>query len=227
MSSPYDGDEVFLRPALPREERGAPPFAQGVVEAWNAVPGTNRIRVRGQSLDNLLSLVGSEGGLIRAGDVVAVIYYQDTAAVLGRIDAPGVEQRALGITTATVAGGVSTTADVFEDLGGPTVTVHIGSSRRCSVQVSALTAGFDCIGFAGFTVTGASTIAATERRSFAAGWGAATSGTVWVNGTRTVNLTAADGLNEGVNTFRMVYKTSAGVSGNAQFSDREITVQPF
>lgn len=223
-----NGDEVFLRPGPPAPTRDAGPvFGQGVVEAWNAIAGTNTIRARGQNYTNLLTQVGSEGGLIRPGDVVALVWVQNTAIVLGRIDAPGVEQRALGITTSAISAGVSSTADVFEDLGGPQVVVDIGSSRRCKVEVSAFIGAFDCIGFAGFTVTGESNIAATENRSYAAGWGAAESGTVWANGTRTVNLTADHGLNEGFNTFRMVYKTSAGVSGNSQFSNREITVQPF
>jgi hypothetical protein len=42
-----------------------------------------------------------------------------------------------------------------------------------------------------------------------------------------VILTAADGLNEGDNVFSMRYKTSLGVSGNADFFQREIVVQPF
>jgi hypothetical protein len=220
----YDnGDELFLTPPPPPSRDTPPPFSQGVVEAWNAVAGTNTVRVRGKSLTNLLSLVGSEGGLIRPGDVVCVIFFQDTAAVLGRIDAPGVEQRALGIHTARVFTGVSSLSDNWEDLGGPEVTVYIGSSRRCKVDLSAFIDAVDCIGFAGVRVSGASTIAPTEWNALATGGPS----TTWINATKVVTLSTADGLNEGDNTFRMFYKTSAGGPDVAGFRNREITVQPF
>jgi hypothetical protein len=219
----YDGNEVFLQPAPAVGRDTPPPFAQGVVEAWNATAGTNTIRVRGKSVTNLLSLVGSEGGLIRQGDVVCIAFFQDTAAVLGRIDAPGVEQRALGIHTARVFTGASSLSDNWEDLGGPEVTVYIGSSRRCKVDLSAFIDSVDCIGFAGVRVSGASTIAPSEWNAVATGG----PGTTWVNATRVVTLSAADGLNEGDNTFRMFYKTSAGGPDVAGFRNREITVQPF
>lgn len=219
----YDGDEVFLQPAPAIGRDTPPPFAQGVVETWNALAGTNKVRVRGKSLTNLLSLVGSEGGLIRPGDVVCIAFFQDTAAVLGRIDAPGVEQRALGIHTARIFTGVSATTDSWEDHGGPEVTVYIGSSRRCKVDLSAMIDSVDTIGFAGFQVSGTSTIAANEWNAVSTGG----PGTQWVNATRVVTLSSADGLNEGNSTFRMLYKTAAGGPDVAGFRNREITVQPF
>lgn len=223
MSSPFDGREVFLQPTPPPAST-PPAYAQGVVEAWDAVAGTNRIRVRGKPLNNLLSLVGSEGGLIRPGDVVVLLWWQDTAAVLGRIDAPGVEQRALGITSARIADGISVTSSSWTDFGGPEVTVHIGSSRRCRVDLSAFGGGFQAICFMGVEVTGASAIAPAERWSLASGNGGSVAS--WLGATRSLTLTAADGLNEGPNVFRCKYKLSGG-GNNGQWDNREIVVQPF
>ncbi|PWW50271.1 hypothetical protein [Actinokineospora spheciospongiae] len=226
-------DEVYLPPSWGAPgESGAPRtepigFHQGVVVAWDAIAGTNTIRIHGADFVNLLSLLGSEGGLIRQGDVVALTRYQTTYAVWGRIDVPGVEQRALGIVSARDPAGVYSTSDTYEDLGGPWVDVYIGSSRRCKVDITALISAFDCIGFVGVEVSGASSIGPTEGRSLAAGWGAADAGTVHVGATRVVTLTAADGLNEGYNRFSLRYKTSLGVSGSAEYVERELVVQPF
>jgi hypothetical protein len=215
----------------PNSELG---FAQGTVVAWNAITGTNQISMRGALLDNLPSLIGSEVGLIRPGDVVALIRFQTTFFVLGRIEVADAAQRAFGVASQRVTGpgsAVSTASTSFVALsGGPSVTLRIGSTRRCRVELSSYMNGHDAIAYAGFRVTGASTIAPINRWSVAVG--AASSGgivpDVWANSTRVINLSAADGLNEGDNTFTMEYQCVGNpVGGLAQFSDREIAVQPF
>lgn len=217
-------------PRLPQSDLS---FHQGLVVAWDALAGTNKVRVRGTDLDNLMSLIGSEVGLIQPGDVVGVLRFQTTYFVLGRIEAPGVEQRAFGVVSQRITGpgsAVSTNSTSFVDLsGGPSVNVYIGSSRRCRVELSSYINGHDAVAYAGFEVSGASSIAPINRWSVAAGI-AITSGTpdVWINATRAINLSAADGLNEGWNTFTMKYQCVGNpVGGLAQFSDREISVQPF
>lgn len=224
ISTPASG------PRPPNEPLG---FHQGVVVSWDAIAGTNTVRVQGTELSNLMSLIGSEVGLIRPGDVVALMRYQTTFFVLGRIEAPGVEQRAFGVQSQRITGPgstVSTASTSFVELsGGPSVTVHIGSSRRCKVELSSYMNGHDAIAYAGFRVSGASSIAPVNRWSTAVGI-ASTTGTpdVWANCTRVINLSADDGLNEGENTFTMEYQCVGNpVGGLAQFSDREISVQPF
>lgn len=218
----------------PRDPHGEFAFYQGTVVAWNAIAGTNTIRVRGQELTNLMSLVGSETGLIRPGDAVCVIRLQNSYAVLGRFEPPGIEQRAFGVESQRITGpgsAVSTASTTFVALsGGPSVAVYIGSSRRCKVELSSYMNGHDAIAYAGFQVSGASSIAPINRWSVAVG--AASSGgivpDVWANSTRTINLSASDGLNEGLNVFTMMYQCVGNpVGGLAQFSDREISVQPF
>lgn len=216
---------------------GGSPFLQGTVLAWDALAGTNVVRVRGTECTDLQSAVGSETGLIRAGDSVVVIQLNNTYAVLGRIESPGVEQRAFGVASHRLTGpgsAVSTASTTFVNLsGGPTVSVYIGSSRRCKVELSSYMNGHDAIAYAGFRVNdsvGAQSIAPINRWSVAVG--AASSGgivpDVWANSTRAINLSSADGLTEGLNTFTMMYQCVGNpVGGLAQFSDREISVQPF
>lgn len=213
---------------------GGSPFLQGTVLAWDANAGTNVVRVRGTECENIQSAVGSETGLIRPGDSVIVIVLNNTYAVLCRIEPPGVEQRAFGVESQRITGpgsAVSTASTTFVDLsGGPTVSVYIGSSRRCKVELSSYMNGHDAIAYAGFRVGGVSTINPINRWSVAVG--AASSGgivpDVWANSTRVINLSAADGLNEGLNVFTMMYQCVGNPAGGlAQFSDREISVQPF
>lgn len=209
-------------------------FAQGFVIAWDAIAGTNSVRVRGQVCTDLLVAIGSETGLVRPGDSVLVARLNNTYAVLARIEAPNVTQRAFGVESQRVTGpgsAVSTASTTFVTLsGGPSVSVYIGSSRRCRVELSSYMNGHDAIAYAGFKVEGASTISPINRWSVAVG--AASSGgivpDVWANSTRAINLSAADGLNEGTNIFTMMYQCVGNpVGGLAQFSDREISVQPF
>lgn len=225
LTSPASG------PRAPQPDMG---FAQGVVVAWDAIAGTNVITVRGERFVDLQSLIGSEVGLVRTGDVVALIRFQTTYFVLGRIESAGAAQRAFGVQSQRITGpgsAVSTASTSFVPLsGGPSVSVYIGSTRRCKVELSSYMNGHDAIAYAGFRVTGASAIAPINRWSTAIG--AAMSGgivpDVWANCTRVINLSAADGLNEGLNVFTMEYQCVGNpVGGLAQFSDREISVQPF
>src|ERR1044072_3800643 len=122
-----------------RPEPGEAPFLQGTVVAWDAVAGTNIVRVRGKECVNIPSLVGSETGLIQEKDRVIVIRLNNTYAVLGRLELPGREQRALGLATASVLAAEASTSGTYGNLAtaGPSVTVNIGSSRRCLVFASA------------------------------------------------------------------------------------------
>lgn len=217
-----------------REPQAPLGFHQGTVVSWDALAGTNTIRVLGENMNDLPSLIGSEVGLIRKDDVVGVLRFQNTYFVLGRIEGAGAAQRAFGVASQRVTGpgsAVSTSSTSFVALtGGPSVKVYIGSSRRCRVDVSSYVNGHDAIAYAGFEVSGASTITPTNRWSVAGGIyvPGVSNPDVWVNATRSINLSAADGLNEGENTFTMKYQcVGAPGTGVAQFSDREISVQPF
>jgi hypothetical protein len=212
-----------------RETQPPLAFHQGVVVAWDAIAGTNKVRVLGEDMDDLPSLIGSEVGLVRAGDVVGLIRFQNTMFVLGRIEGAGVEQRAFGVESQRVAGAVSTSSGSFVELsGGPSVEVHIGSSRRCSVELGAHISAFGGVAYMGFRVSGASTIAPTNAKALGCGGSTATIPIeVTVDATRVVNLSADDGLVEGLNTFTVMYQALLDPGGSTEFTDREISVQPF
>lgn len=217
----------------PRPAAGDPQFLQGTVLAWNAIAGTNVVRVRGRECANLPSLVGSETGLMRVGDAVILIKLHNSYAVLGRIETSGVEPRALGVVSARAGGTVSTASSTFVDLsGGPSVAAYIGSSRRCRVDISAYVSGVFGLASVGFKVmgpSGALSIPADYQKTLSAGASSPTATIgVQLSGTRTVNLSATDGLTEGLNTFVMQYQfLSDGAGSGSEFADREIAVQPF
>lgn len=213
-----------------REPRPQLTFHQGIVIAWDAVAGTNTVRVLGRDMNDLPSLIGSEVGLIRADDIVGLLFFQNTYFVLGRIETPGVAQRAFGVVSQRVAASVFTSSSSFVALaGGPSVSVEIGSSRRCRVDLSAFVSAFSGVAYAGFEVSGASQIGATNRWALAAG-GSSPSGQIEVtsSATKSINLSAADGLKEGLNVFTMRYQLLGDPPGQtSEFSDREISVQPY
>lgn len=197
-------------------------FHKGVVVAWNAVLGTNTVRVLGSEMDDLSSLLGSEVGLIRAGDTVALLKFQTAYFVLGRIEAPGVEQRAFEVNSAELVGDAAPSTSSFAAYGGPSVQVDIGSSRRCKVSLSAEMSIVNTVVWMSFAVTGASSIAAAEWRALAGG-GADT----YLEATREVVLTADDGLNEGLNTFTCMYRIGSTGDPVPVVVERQIIVQPY
>jgi hypothetical protein len=208
-------------------------FHQGIVQAWDAVAGTNSVRVLGTTVTDLPSLLGSEVGLVRPGDTVGLLFFQNTYFVLGRIELSGSAQRAFGVASARADDEIdvsSPTGSSFITLaGGPSVTVDIGSSRRCRVDLSGFVRSYAGVSEIGLLVSGASDITPDHRKVLSAS-GSSPLGfvSVQISGTRTIHLTADDGLNEGSNTFTMVYRFNEDdASGAGTFADREISVQPF
>jgi hypothetical protein len=197
-------------------------FHKGIVVAWDALAGTNQVRVAGADIENLQSLMGAEVGLIRVGDTVSLLRFQNTYAVLGRIEAAGVEQRVLGVHSAEVVADAAPSTSTFTDKGGPTVSVHIGSTRRCRVSLSCEASIAGTIMWMGFKVAGASSIAAAEWRSLAIG-----GADVYFEGSREVVLTAADGLNAGTNIFTAMYRIGSNGDPVPIVAERQIIVQPF
>lgn len=64
-------------------------YRQGVVTAWDANAGTNRVNVGGTDLVNLPVITQADLFNVRAGDTVAVVKYNDSYAVLGKIRSVG------------------------------------------------------------------------------------------------------------------------------------------
>lgn len=60
-------------------------YRQGTVVSWNSATGANQVRVAGSILTNLPVITQSDLINIRANDTVAIIKYNDSYAVLGKI----------------------------------------------------------------------------------------------------------------------------------------------
>jgi hypothetical protein len=201
-------------------------FHQGVVVAWDVIAGTNTVRINGNPFTNLRTLMGPEANLIRAGDTVAILAYQTTYFVFGRVSAAGGDQRALGIGSGFVFTGQSTGTAPWVDLAtpGPAIDVYIGSSRRCLVFTSAEISSTQTTGYMGFQVSGASTIGPNTFTPASLG----SSGTSLVGTATMVSVvSAANGLNEGVNTFTAKYGCLSSGGTIATFLSRRLTVLPF
>jgi hypothetical protein len=201
-------------------------FRQGVVVAWDQETAANTILVAGATLTNVPIINSFEALSLEAGDVVGLLTFGSTWFVLGRITVPGAGQAATALNalsdrtvSATIPASEATASATFTALAtaGPAVTVPVPTSARVLVLVTARISGTAFGGEMGFTVSGASTIAAasTSALQFQA------PGAGVLAATFLARLTAADGLAAGVNVFTAQYRAA---SGTATFSDRNITV---
>jgi hypothetical protein len=214
--------EDFAPSAGARQAPGESGLAQGIVVAWNALAGTNKVRVRGKVFDNLLSGLGAEGGLVRPNDTVLCARLGNTYAVTNRCDLPGQEQRSLGVTySQTITLTDATASGVFQRRNGPQVSVYIGSSRRAMVTLSAEILVENNVERVGVQVVGVSSIAAVDWKCLAF-----SSEVGELQATRTLIFEAADGLNEGLNTFQTMHKTANHLDPPL-VGEVQITVQPF
>jgi hypothetical protein len=204
-------------------------FHQGVVTAWDEATGNNSVMVNGNTFTNLRVLSTSDSIFLAAGNTVGLLRFQSTYFILGRIAAPGagagLKPRADSLDVTESTG--STTYTDLPTVGRPSVAnAFMGSSRKALVILSCGIAASQGAGFMGFEVSGASAIAPNELNScFLSNDNAPT-----VSGTAsaTVLLTAADGLNQGSNTFTAKYKFKATTGGvGANFRTRRITVFPL
>lgn len=237
-----------LATLLARTVGGAPDqpelgFHQGIVITWDQVAGTNTIMIGG-SLVSDVPVLAAGSVLIGANDVVGILRVRTQYFILGRIS---VLSQALTIRTALLSATSFAPSAAYTDLSGggvgPTLSnVYIGPSRRCIVFLSAFAAATD-MGYAAmhFQVTGASVInPPTGTSAFSKG---AFTGSIsadvgddptMVGGSasRQFLVTAADGLNEGLNTFTMKYLCCNEAGGSptnndCQFSERVIIVMPL
>lgn len=212
-------------------------FHAGQVLAWDPDAGTNTILVLGAEMQNL-QVVSSGSVMVGTGDLVAIWRYKSTYFVMGRI-AP-VEQ---SLTPRAAVNNVTgfTTSGSYGDLSsgaGPSVSnVYIGPSRRCLVWISAgASATDDGFAAAHVAITGASSIAPPVGTSaFSEGAYIGSENTTTLTGgsaSRVFLFTAADGLNQGLNTFTMKYLgvNSAGTTptnNDCFFYHRVIVVFPL
>lgn len=225
-----------MAPPVGSEDMG---FHTGVIQSWDEASGTNVVVVQGVSMPNLKTVQGGIGVLYQPGDVVAVMRFQITYFVFGKIAAPGAGA-ANQIRSASVNAEINCNLQGYAPLpgsSGPTLnSVYIGSSRRALVILSALTQVNNSTGSMGFSVTGASGISANlDRATYLETRPNQTSAagtSVGSSCTKAVLITSAEGLNSGFNNFDALYQVTdrggpGGAGSGAVFRSRSITVIPF
>lgn len=206
----------------------------GTVLSWDETSQVNSVLVGQTAIPNMKTVQGGLGIQFNPGDTVMIVRKQTQYFIFGKITAPGGTNANL-IKSATVNTRQATSSSSFVDLGtvGPSVNVNIGSSRRALVIANAgvetppAVTGQYLGGWFTLAVTGASTLGPSGASTpfFAGGFvdwqadGIFTCSQTWL-------VTAADGLNQGLNTFRMMYATPTA-GQNAFFSGRNISVIPF
>lgn len=77
-----------IAPMLTPQQMAELGFRQGRVIAWDPVTGMNQIEIAGQIFDDLPTLANT-GIALAVGDLVAVLRYQSTYQILGRINTVG------------------------------------------------------------------------------------------------------------------------------------------
>lgn len=210
-------------------------FVTAQVQSWDEISGTNTVVLAGGVvISNLKSIQPGIGVQLQPGDIVGLKRVGNSYLVEGRIVTPGSGSGNL-IRSARVATLVNTGAQAFGDLPGSfgpqLVNVYIGSSRRCLVIHSAELSVSQSAIFQGITVTGSSSIAVETGitdayLSFLSGAGLGL--VIDQSVTASCLVTAANGLNQGFNTFTAKYKiTLSGGGTGATANNRVLTVIPF
>lgn len=127
------------------------------------------------------------------------------------------------VRTETEAAGESTTSTSFTDLAtvGPTVEdVPVSASGKAQVTLSSILIGAGPSAQMSFTVSGATSLSASEQRMLSAGVTAG--GLLTMTCSFVINL---ENLNEGLHTFEAKYRSSNG--DTVSFGDRTISVIGF
>lgn len=224
-------------------------FHTGVIKSWAKDTGINVVTVNGVDLANLKSLQGGIPNYYTAGDVVVIMRKQTQFFILGRVASPGGAAGSGPVSNGSAFNAIFNTSNVWADNPGspntPQLTAYIGSTRsalvifKCEIYVKAGDPGFGADvhnplseGGISFQVVGpGGTITAGTYASQAAynriefwnpGAGQAVQSLITAHGE--FQIGPGSGIQAGLNTFTMKYKTQGGT---AQFINPDMTVIPL
>lgn len=212
---------------------GQPPndlgFRQGTLLAWDPATESNTVQIATEQFTDL-DVLATGTIAMAVGDLIGLLRYKSTYLILGKIAPAG--SGALQTRSAKIATDGQRASTTFGDLAafdqgapgvGPVVTAYVGSSRQALVFLS-VTASSSAGEYAQMSVavTGASNIPVNPININYFG---ATSSDVQGSPMAVLQFTAADGLNEGLNTFTAKYASFAG--GNCFWRNRLLVVQPY
>jgi hypothetical protein len=208
----------------------------GTIVTWDDVNGLNSVLVNDVILNNLKVVRQGIGQTYSPGEVVMIQRKQTQYYITGKVETPGVSSSNL-IVPAYVSTLQGTTSTSFTDLAtvGPTATVRIGASRKAlvfancgvEVEIGAHDQNTYTGGWFTLAVTGASNIVPSGLSTqFWAGGQSVYEGDFISTLSQTWVVTAAHGLNAGINNFTMKY-ASVHSTYFASFSGRFLVVIPL
>lgn len=220
-----------LTPFLVAPDAADVGFHTGEVIAWDQSAGTNTIRVLGAVVQNI-QVVASGSVMVGVGDLVAIWRYKSTYFVMGRIAPVNQTLRVRYAIGTDDDNNVVAGAGDWHDLNHgniPTISdVYIGPSRTCIVWLSCAIAGNSALaGEAHIQVTGVSNIPPPNPAVDGRSMGAIGGGPVQVGAHRIFVITAADMLNQGLNTFQVKYRKFVSSVDDAFFSNTVLVVLPL
>lgn len=217
-------------------------FRQGVIVTWDTNTAENTVLVGGQLMTNLPVLNTSEAAILAADDVVGILTFGNTWAIMGRFTIPGTPEAASSLSSLRtqsqdVSASESTTSSTLTDLAtyGPEVEINVGPSGRVLVILSAIMT-FEVLrgsaintsgAYMAYAMSGANTASAVELRALYGSIrydslqaGGFDTNVECIQGVSRVML--REGLNPGLTTFTAKYRRDTG--GNVSFSNRNVTV---
>lgn len=235
-------------------DRGKPVgFRQGVIVTWDPDDGSNTVLVGGTVVEDLPMFNTSEASLLAPGDVVGLITFGQSWAIMGRFVYPGTPEAVTAFRSVTnriqaaedVTNGTRNSTswgDLTGTSAGPAVTVRIGTSGRAlvfwSAEIGQITVGGGIIQYSyritphvGIEVSGANTIAPNDANALnfnlehpGPGFAGEALTSFWG---QTGTLHLFTGLTAGLTTFTMKYRhdtINPSAGATSNFQAREIAV---
>lgn len=202
-------------------------FHSGRIITWDPVTGANSVEVNGVILSDLTILNPAGAVILGVGVNVSILRYRSTYFILGRTLVPGTSKFA-GTTASFTAGALNQSIGAALDTGyvasgaAAVTTTHTG---KWLIQITASLdmSGTRCAGRAGFSVTGAQTIPASDANAAM---------TTDVSGAGVITTVAYSGLFTGAPgqiSVQPVFKLTSGPTSSsaAVWTNRSLIVTPM
>ncbi|OLT46494.1 hypothetical protein BJF85_16760 [Saccharomonospora sp. CUA-673] len=204
----------------------------GVIQSWDEITGLNTVEIAGTVFNNVLVLSTGAPQAYVPGDVVIVLRMRTQYFIMGKVREPG-----YGAGERIASDRVPHWQQIWSDsytqaeAPGPEVTVYIGSSRRALVihSFEAVVSGDVVITQWGRIDQAVQITGASSRPPGTAVTNAWLKGVGGIESTvsATTLVTAADGLEQGQNTFSCLYRSDRSPNQTTSINNRVLTVIPF
>jgi hypothetical protein len=207
----------------------------GVIDAWDDLTGLNTVVINGNEFSNLRVLSTGAVQPFQPGDVAGIMRVGTQYFILGKVRAAGAgagERIASARVASLQNAPISASMSDIPGSPGPSVTLYVGSARRilvihsCEVGIvgSSANALESAGAYQGVAVSGVSSLPAETAVTSAYLEGNLTNS---ASVSATTLVTAANGLQQGQNTFTCKYRAFRNGSLVPVVNNRVLTVIPF